>query len=233
MMESRSTTSARVLLVVALSGATTLAVAQESAWSLSLRAGMMDAGGEFTATRDNGKTVASDIDGGFYVSVGVERRLGPRWGVSFGYEGSPSRTFGIEQDFPDGTDFSSSDSFSYHALTGGVVYRLLTRSSFDLLVEPYLAWGWFDDVSLAGAGPPFDRTEPLAVDVSSGLGAGAALSARARLGDGGFSLGARGGLTIQRFQGIFPDDPSIPGSGGDIDVAFNPVYLTVELAFFF
>ena len=71
--------------------------AQEYRWSIAARAGGMTANGQFTAVRPNGKTISSDIGGGAYLSVGVERRLSKRWGVTLGYEGSPSLRFTIDQ----------------------------------------------------------------------------------------------------------------------------------------
>ena len=207
-------------------------VGQERGWRVSANVGGMTANGEFSAVRPNGKRITSDISGGFYLALAVARHVGDRWRIFLGYEGSPSATFTIDQAFPDSTSFSSSDTFSYNALTAGAAFDAVSQPSWFLRLAPYLAYGWFSNVSLAGAGPPFDRTAPLDITVDSRLGFGFSLSALARVGSG-WTVGGRGGMTIQRFQGTFPEDPSMPGTAGDVDVAFNPLYLTAEVGFAF
>lgn len=204
---------------------------QVPGWAVSVHAGPMQANGYFTAVRANGKRVTSDIDGGWYHSGRIARRLNRSWSIEAGYEGSRSREFRIDQAFPDDTDFTSADSFSYQAVTLGGRRWFSTGPGVRVSGGAYLAVGWYDDVSLPSAGPPYDRTLPLDIDVETRPAFGLDLTLAFPIGRSGLALDTRVGVTVVRFSGPFPDDPSVPGSGGDIDVPFNPAYVTLGLSF--
>ena len=214
--------TASMTLILALDGSPV--TGQTATWRISALGGIVAADGGFSTMRENGKTVTSDIDGGAYVALGMERALSARWAVSLGYETTTGRTYRIDQDFPDQTSFSSSDTFDYRAVAAGASLTFVDRTPIVVRVEPTLSWGWVNDFTLSSAGPPYDRTVPLAIDGRGRLGGGLALSGVLPLGESGWGLIIRSGLVIQKVVGDFPADPALPGSEGSIATPLNPIH---------
>lgn len=218
--------SCLVLLILAR---VTPALAQTKDWTI--RAGLAYArpSGAFEAERANGKVVSSDVDGGVSYSIRVERRLTPRFGVTVGGMRS-EHDFIIHQDFPDGSEFEARDGFAFEAVTAGVAIHLMHDGPVELVVEPFVLFARYDDVSLGSAGPPYDRTYPIDVDVESTPGVGVIAGVDIPAGGERVSINPWIGVTAIRFSGPFQDDPSIPGSGGEIGVAFSPLLAGIAIA---
>ena len=218
-----------VLAVCCLPGTT---VAQDT-WHLRGGVGYASPDGSFQAQRANGKIVTSDIDEGVLVSLRVERQLTRRLGITVGGLGLSRHHFIIHQDFPDDTEFEARDGFRFNAVTAGVALHFLQDRFAQVVVEPFLLFAWYNDVSIASAGPPYDRTLPIDVDVQAVPGIGLITSLEIPLGNPSVTLNPWVGLAAVRFTGPFPDDPSIPGSDGDIGVGFSPLMAGVALGFHF
>jgi len=181
-------------------------------WTFRTAALFISPGGEFSAVRANGKRVTSDITADVGLRFEAEYRIGSRTGFSFSYIGGSQHDFVIHQDFPDGTDFESSDSFAYDSLTAGFTIHRRHRLPVDLFVEPFLTWATYDDIALASAGPPFDRDAPfLEVDVADAFGVGTVVGVDAPLGSSRWSFHALAGLVVIPFQGEFPTQQDEPG----------------------
>lgn len=207
------------------------AAAARQADSWRLRAGVAYASpdGSFQAQRANGKIVTSDIDEGVLFFFRVERQLTRRLGVTLGGLGLSRHHFIIHQDFPDGTAFEARDDFRFKAVTAGVALHFLQDSFAPVVLEPFLLVAWYNDISIASAGPPYDRTVPIDVDVNVQPGLGLVASLEIPVAGPSVTLNPWVGLTAVRFTGPFPDDPSIPGSGGDIGVGFSPLMVGLAL----
>ncbi len=226
----------RNVLVVAVLTACCLpraAAAQQSTWHLRGGVGYASPDGSFEAQRANGKIVTSDIDEGVLVSLRVERQLTRRLGITVGGLGLSQHHFIIHQDFPDDTEFEARDGFRFNAVTAGVAVHFLQDRFAQVVLEPFLLFAWYDDVSIASAGPPYDRTLPIDVDVQPMPGIGLITSLEIPLERPSVTLNPWVGLAAVRFSGPFPDDPSIPGSGGDIGVGFSPLMAGVALGVHF
>lgn len=210
-------------LLLLLAAAATISIpAQAQQWEVGIRALHVSPDGHFSDRRENGKLVESRLEPSLSIAISVSRGLSESVSVGVEYTGAASYDFVIHQDFPDGTEFESRDASDYHAVA--VHVPILIRE-----IAPRLHW-WFEpsvgisfksDVTLASSGNAYDRTDPIAVDVSRALRVGMMTTIEYALGP--VSLEALTGFAVERFQGQFPDDPTAPGIGGDIDVAFNPV----------
>ncbi len=205
------------------------AALQADTWHIRGGVAYASPDGSFQTQRANGKIVTSDIDEGVLFSFRVERQLTRRLGVTVGGLGLSNHHFIIHQDFPDGTEFEARDEFRFRAVTAGVAVHLFQESFAPMVLEPFLLFAWYDDVSLASAGPPYDRTVPIDVDVNFQPGLGLIASLEIPVGGPSVTLNPWVGLAAVRFTGPFPDDPSIPGSGGDIGVGFSPLMVGVAL----
>lgn len=206
--------------------------AQQNPWVVRAGAGYAVPDGTFEAQRANGKIVTSDIDAGPLFSVRVERRVSPRIGLTLGGVRS-DHDFIIHQDFPDGTAFEARDSFRFQAITAGVAFHWFEGRGAHFIVEPYFLFAWYDDVSLDSAGPPFDRTDPIDVAVESRPGVGVIAGLEIPIAGSSFSFNPWVGIAAVRFSGPFPDDPSIPGSDGEIGVSLAPLSLGVSVGLHF
>ena len=165
-------------------------------------------------------------------SLRVERPLTPRYGITVGGLRS-THNFIIHQDFPDGTEFEARDKFRFSAVTAGLAIHLFQDRFARVILEPFFLFAWYDDVSLASAGPPYDRNESIDVDVESQPGVGIIAELEIAIGGELVTLNPWVSLAAVRFSGPFPDDPSIPGSDGNIGVGFSPLSVGVAVAFHF
>ncbi len=205
------------------------AALQADTWHLRGGVAYASPDGSFQTQRANGKIVTSDIDEGVLFSFRVERQLTRRLGITVGGLGLSNHHFIIHQDFPDGTEFEARDDFRFKAVTVGLAVHLFQESFAPVVLEPFLLFAWYNDVSLASAGPPYDRTTSIDVDVNFQPGLGMIANLEIPVGGPSVTLNPWVGLAAVRFTGPFPDDPSIPGSGGDIGVGFSPLMVGVAL----
>ena len=209
------------------------AALQADTWHIRGGVAYASPDGSFQAQRANGKVVTSDIDEGVLFSLRVERQLTRRLGLMVGGLGLSNHNFIIHQDFPDGTEFEARDGFRFKAVTAGVALHFFQESFAPVVLEPFLLFAWYDDVSIASAGPPYDRTVPIDIDVNALPGIGMITSLEIPVGGPSVTFNPWVGLAAVRFTGPFPDDPSIPGSGGDIGVGFSPLMVGASLGLHF
>lgn len=205
------------------------AACQADTWHIRGGVAYASPDGSFQTQRGNGKIVTSDIDEGVVFSLRVERQLTRRLGITMGGLGFSEHHFIIHQDFPDGTEFEARDRFRFKAVTAGVALHFFQDRFAHLMLEPFLLWAWYNDVSLASVGPPYDRTASIDVDVQPQPGIGMVVSFEIPIGGPFVTLNPWVGLAAVRFTGPFPADPSIPGSEGDIGVGFSPLMVGVML----
>lgn len=208
------------------------AIAQKDSWHLRGAAAYARADGSFHTQRANGKFVTSDIDDGIVFNLRAERRISSRVGVTVGGLGLSRHRFIIHQDFPDGTTFEASDDFLFQAVTTGAAIHFLRERRAQFLLEPFLLFAWFDDVSVASSGNMFDRETPIDVDIQPQLDVGLIASFEFSVAKS-LSVGPWVGLSAVRFTGPFPADPALPDSEGDIDVDFSPVMAGVAMTYHF
>ncbi len=205
------------------------AALQADTWHLRGGVAYANPDGSFQTQRANGKIVTSNIDEGVVFSFRVERQLTQRLGVTVGVLGLSNHHFIIHQDFPDGTEFEARDDFRFKAVTVGLAVHLLQESFAPVVLEPFLLLAWYNDVSMASAGPPYDRTVPLEIDINVQPGLGLIANLEIPVAGPSVTLNPWVGLAAVRFTGPFPDDPSLPGSGGNIGVGFSPLMVGVAL----
>ncbi len=221
-----------ILLAAALAacGLPRSAVAlQADTWHIRGGVAYASPDGTFQAQRANGKIVTSDIDEGVLFSFRVERQLTRSLGVTVGGLGLSNHHFIIHQDFPDGTEFEARDEFRFKAVTVGLAFHVFRESFAPVILEPFVLFAWYDDVSLASAGPPYDRNASIDVDVRFQPGLGMIASLEIPVGGPSVTLNPWVGLAAVRFTGPFPGDPSIAGSEGNIGVGFSPLMVGLAL----
>lgn len=206
------------------------AACQENTWHIRGGTAYASPDGTFETQRQNGKIVMSDIDEGVVFALRVERQLTRRFGLTVGGLGLSQHHFIIHQDFPDGTEFEARDRFRFKAVTAGIALHFFQDKFAHLMIEPFLLFAWYNDISIASAGPPYDRTRSIDVDVNPQPGIGLVVSLEIPLRGKFVTLNPWAGLAAVRFTGPFPADPSIPGSEGDIGVGFSPLMAGVMLA---
>jgi len=197
-------------------------------WSIRGGAAYANPDGSYKTQRANGKIVTSDIDEGVLFSLSAERQLSPRLGITLGGMFSEHH-FIIHQDFPDGTEAEARDGFRFRAITAGLAIHFFRDKFTHLILEPFLLFAWYDDVSLSSHGPPYDRNASIDVDVRPQPGVGLIASLELPLSKQLVSLDPYVGLAIVRFTGPFPADPNIPGSEGDIGVGFSPLIVGANI----
>ncbi len=230
----------RTWLTIILAGALAVCCLPRSAAALQadtwhIRGGVAYASpdGTFQTQRANGKIVTSDIDEGVLFSLRVERQLTRRLGITVGGLGLSEHHFIIHQDFPDDTEFEARDAFRFRAVTAGVAVHFFQDKFAHVVLEPFLLFAWYDDVSLASAGPPYDRNASIDVDVQPQPGIGMIVNLEIPIGGRFVTLNPWVGLAAVRFTGPFPGDPAIPGSEGDIGVGFSPLMGGIALGLHF
>lgn len=220
------------LILTAMLLVSTAAFAEEP-WHVSVGLRAIDANGEKSLHRPNGKTVSTDIDGGSGIDVALRRSLTDRWSLSLAYFGSSEHRVTLRQDFPDGTDFSTSDTFDFDALALGFPYELLAKSGWRLALEPFVAFVSYDDVYLQSAGPPFDQQAPLNLDIEDEIGVGARLALESRFSDSRWRWYVDTRLLVVKFEGTTYPNPDFPGTSSSIELDFNSLMLGIGVGYDF
>jgi len=198
--------------------------AHEPAWSLRLGAVLVVPDGSYEAVRENGKRVTTEMSADLGLAVEIERRLTARLGLALGFTRTASHELTLRQDLPDGSVHRASDAFPFQELRAGVAYHLTPGHRADVLLVGFVSAASFGDVVLASAGPPYDRTAPLEVDVRRAIGGGGGLSLELPFATGHFAVCARVDLAVIGFRGEFPSEsPDGDEPPGDLDLDFNPV----------
>ena len=211
-----------------------VAIAQKThSWHIRGGVAYASPDGSFETQRANGKFVTSDIDEGTVFALRVERQLTRRLGITVGGLGLSEHYFIIRQDFPDGLTFIARDAFRFNAVTAGIALHFFQNRFAQVVLEPFLLFAWYNDVILSSAGPPFDRTTPLDIDIESRPGLGLIVNLEIPLGTPALTLNPWAGLAAVEFSGPFPADPALPGTEGDIGVGFSPLMVGVALGFHF
>ncbi len=193
----------------------------------------IDSNGESELTRPNGKVVTTDISAEVGVDLSVEYQFNNRLGFTLGYLGGSEHEINLHQDFPDGTDFMTSDSFRFNALTVGLAIDLMSRREIEFYLEPFLAYVAFDDVLLESAGAPFDRDTPLDFQIDDKLGFGAAMGLDLPIGQGNWVFHARARVLVVEFEGETSPDPVDPSFSSSIGLDFNALILGIGAGYRF
>ncbi len=184
-------------------------------------------GGTFEDLRSNGKRVHADLTGGPSVALGLAVTVGGR-DVEAGVLHLADASVVIAQEFPDGGRFRAAEPTAWTGAWLAVPWTVARFGGLRLDLSPRAVVGRWREVTLASAGPPWDRTRPL--DLAPGTSVGLGLGAAVR---GGLSRSVEAGLTATllrlRFHADIADDPVDPGTGGDVDLDANPLTLAVSL----
>ena len=202
-------------------------------WQISITGNFVSPDGETTLSRPNGKLVSTDIDSsaGFSLELGYD--LGARSTLTLSYAGSAKHKLTIHQDFPDGSDFSSSDNFRMDTISLGWQYKLVPSRGFNVYLEPNLTYVHFSDVYLESAGPPFDREAPLDFEIDEQLGLGLTLGLDVPLGTSNWSMTGTASVMVFGFEGRTTPDPNDPGFDSGIDLDFNALSVGLGMTYDF
>lgn len=202
-------------------------------WQTNIAFTSIDPNGESSLLRPNGKTVTTSMDRQTGMELAVRYQVSDRIGVSAGFLGNSTHTIVLHQDFPDDTDFETSDTFRFNALTIGLPVSLSPTRNWDFYVEPFLAYVMFDDVFLESAGPPFDIDMPLDLNVDDKLGFGAALGFDYPVAGDRWVLHAGARILVAKFDGQTSEDPSNPGFSSSMELDFNALLLSAGVGYRF
>lgn len=205
----------------------------EREWSVHLNLLAIQANGEKSLDRPNGKVVSTDIDSGVGVELGMGYKVGRRASLTISYLGGSEHQVTLRQDFPDGTDFQTADVFQFDSLSIGCALDLMPDRELHVFVEPFVAYVRFDDVYLDSAGPPFDQASPLNLDIESQMGFGIAFGVAAPVGDGHWTINANLRLLVAGFDGTTFPNPEFPDTSSSIGLDFNPIMVGVGVGYRF
>lgn len=165
----------------------------------------------------------TDIEDGRMFILRLERRFTQSLGLSVGGLGWSDHVFVLHQRFPDGTEFESRDSFTLRALSLGVVAHFFEDQIAHLALELFLMYAWYDELTLAGAGPPLDDTEPRVIRPDSRPGIGVFAGLEIPLRPSWLTLRPWAGVAIAQFTETLFLDSRLEGLTGSIDVRLTPV----------
>lgn len=202
-------------------------------WQANIAFTSIDPNGQSSLLRPNGKTVTTSMDRQAGMALALRYRVSDRISISAGFLGNSTHTVVLHQDFPDGTDFDTSDMFRFNALTIGLPYSLSRARNWDFYVEPFLAYVTFDNVFLESAGPPFDIDIPLDLKVDDKLGFGAALGFDYPVAGDRWVLHAGARILVAKFDGQTSEDPSSPGFSSSMELDFNALLLSAGVGYRF
>lgn len=185
-------------------------------------------GGEFEDTRTNGKRVRADLAHAVALRVGVVVPVGGLR-IEAGIRVLESSRLRIEQEFPDETDFAAVDRTEWRGGWTGIRIGVARSERAMLDIVPTLLIGSWSAVSVPSAGPPWDRSLPLDLEPETSVGGGVEVRGEFRLTDRIRATG-RASLTRLRFRATIEDDPSEPGTAGEVDLDANPLEFTLGLS---
>lgn len=198
-------------------------------WKLGLGWAMVSPYGEYAVQRNNGKQVRTDVEPGVAVRLDFSKTIGERAFIHGAALLFARHRIVLDQTFPDGASFQSSDQIRPTYLFVGWGYSLVAKNSWQLDVAADISYVLFNDISLASAGPPYDRSLPLDIQSRNSFRGGVHFNSSFYFGKTqSFGIGLKAGLLLNRFQGEFPTEDEVDPLS-DIDLAFNPLWVSVSL----
>lgn len=205
--------------------------AQTGKWSFNVGMAYIHPNGEYFAIRPNGKEVRTNIEASLGAKFGLSRQLTRRSKAELSFISFSKHRMIIHQDFPDGTQFQSSDIIKPTAIILSYGYRLIDGKIIRVDLNADLSYLIYNNINFESAGPPFDRTLPLEIDVSNNFRGGFHFNSNLFLSQK-LRLQLMTGLLINRLQGTFEtENDNEPFS--DVDLPFNPIFISLGLEFFF
>ena len=212
-----------LILALALLAPTMTAKAQDKGWQLRFGGVWVDPDVDFTDVDSDGDRVEAGADGGFGVSLGLERLFNPRFGIELGVlSAQPDVT--LDANLAGGIQFDASDSVSFTAITAALNFHLTPEKKVDVYIGPLLAYATYGDLeyTIQAAGQTLSERFTTDDDVAFG----AQLGADVAFGDGPWSLNL-----VARYLDAGLDVTDDGGEETDLD--FHPLILGVGFGYRF